>query len=133
MCLQVRNRPETVELWSSGQHTSASHTSDRSTHLTHAQRLGVKRAVSACPLQPGACIVDKSAAFSPGKQIEYSRSSQRSVEHLVRKERAELFRPVVGDINLDKTEGSMNALAGELCLQHRILQYNNGERVLNIH
>ncbi len=82
VCLQVRNRPTTIELWSSGQHTLDSHATDRSAHLTHAQRVGVQRAVSACPLQAGAAIVDKSMGFSPGKQIKYSRSSQRSVESI---------------------------------------------------
>jgi hypothetical protein len=46
VCLQVRNRPTTIELWSSGQHTLDSHATDRSAHLTHAQRVGVQRAVS---------------------------------------------------------------------------------------
>jgi hypothetical protein len=77
MCLQVRNRQATVELWSSGQCTAASQANDCSTHLTHVQRLAVKHAVRVCPLQLGACIVDKSAGFSPGKKTEYSRSSQR--------------------------------------------------------
>ncbi len=86
MCLQVRNRPATIELWSSGQHTLDSHATDRSAYLTHAQRVGVQRAVRACPLLPGAAIVDKSVGFRPGKQITYSTSSQRLVEHLVRKD-----------------------------------------------
>ncbi len=117
MCLQVRNRPATIELWYSGQHTLASHASDRSAHLTHAQRVGVQRAVRACPLQPGAAIVDKSFGFSPGKQIAYSRSSQRSVEHLVRKERDKLFSPVIGSVELGSTDGAMNEIAEELSLE----------------
>ncbi len=80
MRLQVPNRQATVELWSSGQHALASHATDRSAHLTHAQRVGVQRAVRACPLQPAASILDESVDFSPGKEIAYSRSSQRLVE-----------------------------------------------------
>jgi hypothetical protein len=91
--------------------------------------------VRACPLQAGAAIVDKSVGFSPGKQITYSRSSQRSVEHVVRKERSKLFRPrtVMGSVELDCTDGAMNELAEELSLEHRICQHNNGERELDIH
>ena len=128
MCLQVRKRPTTIDLWSSGQHTLDSHATDRSTHLTHSQRIGVQRAVRACPLQAGAAIVDKSAGFSPGKQIKYSRRNQRSVETLVRKERAKLYSPVMGAVELDRTDGAMNELAEELSLEHRIRQHNNGER-----
>jgi hypothetical protein len=89
--------------------------------------------VRACPLQAGAAIVDKSAGFSPGKQIKYSRRNQRSVETLVRKERAKLFSPVMGAIELDRTDGAMNELAEELSLEKRIRQHNNGERELDIH
>ena len=87
----------------------------------------------ACPLQPGACIVDKSVGFSPGKQIAYSKSRQRLVEHLVRKERAKLFSPVMGSVELDRTDGAMNELAEGLSLEHHIRQHNNGQRVLDIH
>ncbi len=133
MCLQLRNRPATIKLWSSGQHTLASHATDRSEHLTHAQRVGVQRALRTCPLQPDAAIVDKSVGFSPGKQIAYSKSSQRSVEHLVRKELAKLFSPGMGSVELDSTDWAMNELAEELSLEHRICQHNNGERELDIH
>jgi hypothetical protein len=133
MCLQVRNRPATIELWSSGQHTLDSHATDRSAHLTHAQRVGAQCAVRACPLQAGAAIVDKFVGFSPGKQITYSRISQRSVKHLVRKERAKLFSPVMGFVELDSTDGAMNELTEELSLEHRIRQHNNGGRALDIH
>ena len=76
--------------------------------------------------------MDKSAGFSPGKHIKYSRSSQRSVEHLVRKERAKLYSPVMGAVELDRTDGAMNELAEELSLEHRIRQHNNGERESSI-
>jgi hypothetical protein len=113
---------------------TSSHATDRSTHLTHAQRAGVQRAVRACPLQPGEAIVDKSVGFSPGKPIiAYSKSSQRSVEHLVRKGRAKLFSPVMGSVELDSTDRAMNELAEELSLDHRIRQHNNGTRALDIH
>ncbi len=126
MCLQVRNRLTTIELRSSGQHTLDRHSTDRSAHLTHAQRIGVQRAVRACPLLAGVAIVDKSMGFSPGKKIKYSRSSQRSVD----KERAKLYSPVMGAVELDSTDGAMNVLAEELSLEHRIRQHNNGEREL---
>jgi hypothetical protein len=132
MCLQVCNRPATIELWSSGQHTLESNATDRSAHLKHAQRVAVQRAVRACPLQPGEAIVDIFVGFSPGKQIAYSKSRQRSVEHLVRKERAKIFSPVMG-FELDRTDGAMNELAEGLSLEHRIRQHNNGEREFDIH
>ncbi len=71
--------------------------------------------------------------FSPGKQIKYSRSSQRSVEHLVRQERAKLYSPVMGAVELDCTDGATNKLAEELSLEHRIRQHKNGETELDIH
>ncbi len=51
----------------------------------------------------------------------------------MRKVGAKLFSPIMGSVELDSTDGTMNELAEELSLEHRIRQHNNGGRELDIH
>ena len=56
----MRKTPDRTELHSSGEHTIRSHARDRSRGLSDQQRLGVQRAVRACPMQSGSAVIDGS-------------------------------------------------------------------------
>ena len=90
-------------------HTKENHAEDRSLNVTHHQRVGIHRAVRACPLQPGTAVLDCSSSFSPEnlKVMRFTPNRQRTVERLVRQERAQLFRPLLRGIDLDGNQGSM--------------------------
>ena len=88
---RVKKTPDRTELYSSGEHTIRSHAKDRSRGLTDHQRLGVQRAVKACPMQSGSAVIDGSKRFSPCKLIRPDAKSQRAVDRMVRRTRVEVF------------------------------------------
>ena len=133
MRLQVRRTADATEVFVKQMHTKENHAEDRSLNVTHHQRVGIHRAVHACPLQPGAAVLDRSASFSPEKVMRFNPNRQRAVERLVRQERAKLFRPLLRGIDLDGKQGSMERLADELSIVRLIELHNSGERVLDPH
>lgn len=125
VAFRVKKTPDRTELYSSGEHTIRSHANDRSRGLTDLQRLGVQRAVKACPMQSGSAVIDGSKRFSPGKQIRPDPKSQRAVDRMVRRTRVEVFGDCVVGIDLDGTEGSMTQLAEQLLLKGLIARHND--------
>jgi hypothetical protein len=58
---------------------------------------------------------------------------QRAVERQVRKEREDLFRPLLNGIVIDGKQGSMERLAAEMDFERLINLHNSGDRPLDAH
>ncbi len=116
MRLQVRRNANSTDLFAKQVHIKRDHADDRSVNDTHQQRVGIHRAVRAAPLQSGAAVIDRSATFSPEKVIRVDLDRQRAVERLVRKERVNLFKPLLRCIDIYGRQASMERLADELSI-----------------
>ncbi len=129
--LQVRKDADHTELYSWDLHSLESHALDRSKQQrTHAQRIGIRQAVRAAPLQPGALVIEN---FSPEKRIPMTMLKQRAVKRQVRKEREDLYRPLLNGIVIDRKQGSMECLAAEMDFERLINLHNSGDRPLDAH
>ncbi len=71
----------------------------------------------AAPLPPCAVVIDRSASLSQDKRIYVSVNRQRALGRAVRRERAEVFKLVLGGVELDCTQGTMQQLADEMNFQ----------------
>jgi hypothetical protein len=133
MRLQVQRTANAMEVFAQQVHTKSDHADDRSINVTHQQRVGIHRAVRAAPLQSGAAVIDRSATFSPEKVMRVDPDRQRAVERLVRKERVNLFKPLLRGIELDGKQGSMERLADEMSIVRLIELHSSRERELDPH
>jgi hypothetical protein len=122
--LQVCKDADITKLYAVDKHSRDSQGHNRSIDL---QRVGIRNAVRAKPLQPDTLVIYWSSNFSQGKCIPVSVNYQRAVERRVLQEREELLLlmlmmmlPMLSDIKLDGMEGSMEWFAAEMHFETRI-------------
>ena len=111
-------------LLQAGEHDLQSHVPSSSI-LNAKQRGAVERAARSAPLSIGSHIHASMQNFSPGKHIPYDQRSRKAVSRLVNKTRRAVMSDRVGGIDLDGTEGAMNALCESLSLVEFLKRHND--------